>query len=177
MKKILSSPQPQRCPFLRQANLNPLLSHFQTASSSGDPHVHIVKQVDSADEGLYTCIAGNVLGQVRPICQNSEKSFPLSYQRNQRVWLLRGGPSSSGDSIGLPRGQRGDLDAVSLFSSVSPPRGRVRHPRLVVVFVVVAFPFAGGGGIDKLAASQGQPSCGICDPSCHQGQTSSPFQN
>ena len=36
---------------------------FQTASSSGDPHVHIVKQVDSADEGLYTCIAGNVLGQ------------------------------------------------------------------------------------------------------------------
>ena len=100
-----------------------------------------------------------------------------SYQQNQRVWLLRGGPSSSGDSIGLPRGQRGDLDAVSLFSSVSPPRGRVRHPRLVVVFVVVAFPFAGGGGINKLAASQGQPSCGICDPSCHQGQTSSPFQN
>ena len=40
-----------------------ILSLFQTASSSGDPHVHIVKQVDSADEGLYTCIAGNVLGQ------------------------------------------------------------------------------------------------------------------
>ena len=40
-----------------------MLSPFQTASSSGDPHVHIVKGVDSADEGLYTCIAGNVLGQ------------------------------------------------------------------------------------------------------------------
>jgi len=36
---------------------------IKTASSSGDPHVHIVKGVDSADEGLYTCIAGNVLGQ------------------------------------------------------------------------------------------------------------------
>ena len=36
---------------------------FQTASSSGDPHVHIIKQVKPTDEGLYTCIAGNVLGQ------------------------------------------------------------------------------------------------------------------
>ena len=37
--------------------------YFQTASSSGDPHVHIIKQVKPTDEGLYTCIAGNVLGQ------------------------------------------------------------------------------------------------------------------
>eukprot|EP00095_Tigriopus_kingsejongensis_P008697 maker-scaffold483_size159862-snap-gene-0.45 protein:Tk08697 transcript:maker-scaffold483_size159862-snap-gene-0.45-mRNA-1 annotation:"hypothetical protein SINV_04149" len=36
---------------------------IKTASSSGDPHVHVIKQVRSADEGLYTCIAGNVLGQ------------------------------------------------------------------------------------------------------------------
>lgn len=42
--------------------LNVLLL-FQTASSSGDPHVHIIKQVKPTDEGLYTCIAGNVLGQ------------------------------------------------------------------------------------------------------------------
>jgi hypothetical protein len=36
---------------------------IKTASSSGDPNVHIIKRVNSADEGLYTCIAGNVLGQ------------------------------------------------------------------------------------------------------------------
>ena len=36
---------------------------FQTASSSGDPHVHIIKMVKPEDEGLYTCIAGNFLGQ------------------------------------------------------------------------------------------------------------------
>jgi len=36
---------------------------IKTASSSGDPHVHIIKQVKPTDEGLYTCIAGNVLGQ------------------------------------------------------------------------------------------------------------------
>lgn len=36
---------------------------FQTASSSGDPHVHVIREVKATDEGLYTCIAGNVLGQ------------------------------------------------------------------------------------------------------------------
>ena len=36
---------------------------LQTASSSGDPHVHIIKDIKATDEGLYTCIAGNVLGQ------------------------------------------------------------------------------------------------------------------
>lgn len=36
---------------------------IKTASSSGDPHVHIIKEVKPTDEGLYTCIAGNVLGQ------------------------------------------------------------------------------------------------------------------
>ena len=36
---------------------------FQTASSSGDPHVHVIRDVKATDEGLYTCIAGNVLGQ------------------------------------------------------------------------------------------------------------------
>ena len=41
----------------------PLLSSLQTASSSGDPHVHIIKEVKATDGGLYTCIAGNVLGQ------------------------------------------------------------------------------------------------------------------
>ncbi len=36
---------------------------LQTASSSGDPHVHIIREVKATDSGLYTCIAGNVLGQ------------------------------------------------------------------------------------------------------------------
>ena len=36
---------------------------FQTASSSGDPHTHNIKKVAATDEGLYTCVAGNVLGQ------------------------------------------------------------------------------------------------------------------
>ena len=36
---------------------------IKTASSSGDPHVHVIKDVKATDEGLYTCIAGNVLGQ------------------------------------------------------------------------------------------------------------------
>lgn len=36
---------------------------FQTASSSGDPHVHVIKEVKPTDEGLYTCIAGNFIGQ------------------------------------------------------------------------------------------------------------------
>lgn len=36
---------------------------IKTASSSGDPHVHIIKDVKTTDGGLYTCIAGNVLGQ------------------------------------------------------------------------------------------------------------------
>jgi len=39
------------------------MRYHKTASSSGDPHVHIIKQVKATDEGLYTCIAGNVLGQ------------------------------------------------------------------------------------------------------------------
>ena len=56
---------------------DPVVSHFQTASSSGDPHVHIVKQVDSADEGLYTCIAGNVLGQARMM----DSLLPFHYRR------------------------------------------------------------------------------------------------
>ena len=38
-------------------------SLFQTASSSGDPHTHNIKMVKPTDEGLYTCVAGNVLGQ------------------------------------------------------------------------------------------------------------------
>jgi len=35
----------------------------QTAASAGDPHTHIIDEVDDVDGGLYTCIAGNVLGQ------------------------------------------------------------------------------------------------------------------
>ena len=46
---------------IKQLTHIPIL--LQTASSSGDPHVHIIKQVKPTDEGLYTCIAGNVLGQ------------------------------------------------------------------------------------------------------------------
>ena len=50
---------------LENCNTNLKFIYFllQTASSSGDPHVHIIKQVKATDEGLYTCIAGNVLGQ------------------------------------------------------------------------------------------------------------------
>lgn len=36
---------------------------IKTASSSGDPHVHIIKMARPEDQGLYTCIAGNFLGQ------------------------------------------------------------------------------------------------------------------
>lgn len=36
---------------------------IKTASSSGDPHTHNIKKVAATDEGLYTCVAGNVLGQ------------------------------------------------------------------------------------------------------------------
>lgn len=36
---------------------------IKTASSSGDPHTHNIKMVKPTDEGLYTCVAGNVLGQ------------------------------------------------------------------------------------------------------------------
>jgi len=36
---------------------------IKTASSSGDPHVHVIKEVKPTDEGLYTCIAGNFIGQ------------------------------------------------------------------------------------------------------------------
>ena len=59
----------QQCPSsvlkLENCNTNLKFIYFllQTASSSGDPHVHIIKQVKATDEGLYTCIAGNVLGQ------------------------------------------------------------------------------------------------------------------
>lgn len=42
---------------------NGTLKLIKTASSSGDPHVHIIKMVKPEDEGLYTCIAGNFLGQ------------------------------------------------------------------------------------------------------------------
>merc|ERR1711935_150359 len=35
------------------------MRYHKTASSSGDPHVHIIKQVKATDEGLYTCIAVN----------------------------------------------------------------------------------------------------------------------
>ena len=51
------------CFQLENSNPKHIFFPFQTASSSGDPHVHIIKQVKPTDEGLYTCIAGNVLGQ------------------------------------------------------------------------------------------------------------------
>ncbi len=48
---------------LCKQNVNKPIVYIQTASSSGDPHVHVIKDVKATDEGLYTCIAGNVLGQ------------------------------------------------------------------------------------------------------------------
>lgn len=30
---------------------------------SGDPHTHIIQRVEPTHEGLYTCVAGNVLGK------------------------------------------------------------------------------------------------------------------
>ena len=73
-----------------------VFSQFQTASSSGDPHVHIVKQVDSADEGLYTCIAGNVLGQawmdsLSPSFKSANvatKSPEFLFQNNTRACVI-----------------------------------------------------------------------------------------
>lgn len=36
---------------------------IKTASSSGDPHVHTIREVSPLHEGLYTCQAGNVMGK------------------------------------------------------------------------------------------------------------------
>ena len=65
------------------------LSLFQTASSSGDPHVHIVKQVDSADEGLYTCIAGNVLGQAWIMDSLSPSTFIANFATKSTEFVLQ----------------------------------------------------------------------------------------
>jgi len=36
---------------------------IKTAGSSGDPHVHTIREVSPLHEGLYTCHAGNVMGK------------------------------------------------------------------------------------------------------------------
>ena len=37
----------------------------QTAASPGDPHVHLIPSVLPSHSGTYSCVAENVLGQVR----------------------------------------------------------------------------------------------------------------
>jgi len=64
---------------------------IKTASSSGDPHVHIIKQVKATDEGLYTCIAGNVLGQATASAYlevNSARSLMSSAGLHPLLFLL-----------------------------------------------------------------------------------------
>ncbi|CAB4070474.1 unnamed protein product [Lepeophtheirus salmonis] len=55
--------------------------------SSGDPHVHIIKQVKPTDEGLYTCIAGNVLGQATASAYLEVNSGPRLYSQIQILGL------------------------------------------------------------------------------------------
>ena len=62
--------------------------YFQTASSSGDPHVHIIKQVKPTDEGLYTCIAGNVLGQATASAYLEVNSARSSLSCSPLLFLL-----------------------------------------------------------------------------------------
>lgn len=60
---------------------------IKTASSSGDPHVHVIKQVKSADEGLYTCIAGNVLGQATASAYLEVNGAPSWHQCTHTVMI------------------------------------------------------------------------------------------
>jgi len=61
---------------------------IKTASSSGDPHVHIIKQVKPTDEGLYTCIAGNVLGQATASAYLEVNSARSSLSCSPLLFLL-----------------------------------------------------------------------------------------
>ena len=67
---------------------NENIFYFQTASSSGDPHVHIIKQVKPTDEGLYTCIAGNVLGQATASAYLEVNSARSSLSCSPLLFLL-----------------------------------------------------------------------------------------
>lgn len=82
----------QKSPHWIKANffLNTIspLSSFQTAASSGDPHVHVIKMVKPEDEGLYTCVAGNFLGQ-------AEASAYLEVSSASRFFLLSNPIASS----------------------------------------------------------------------------------
>ena len=76
---------------LKKKKIKTLRFIFQTASSSGDPHVHIIKQVKATDEGLYTCIAGNVLGQATASAYlevNSARSLMSSGAMQPLLFLL-----------------------------------------------------------------------------------------
>jgi len=104
---------------------------IKTASSSGDPHVHIVKQVDSADEGLYTCIAGNVLGQatasayleVNAATSTLSASSPLSLLLAAACVILVSSSSSSWSPFPLRVGE-GSINSPPLRSYSSPGRQR-----------------------------------------------------
>lgn len=50
----------------------------------GDPHTHVIDNVDMDHEGLYTCVVGNVLGQ-------AEASAYLSIQSNSSATLQTSG--------------------------------------------------------------------------------------
>ena len=48
----------------------------QTAASPGDPHVHLIPSVLPSHSGTYSCVAENVLGQVRhhPLVNSSSSN-------------------------------------------------------------------------------------------------------
>lgn len=57
---------------------NGTIKLIKTASSSGDPHVHIIKMAKPEDKGLYTCIAGNFLGQAEASAYLEVNAAPSS---------------------------------------------------------------------------------------------------
>ena len=40
-------------------------NYVQTAASPGDPHVHLIPSALPSHSGTYSCVAQNVLGQVK----------------------------------------------------------------------------------------------------------------
>jgi hypothetical protein len=44
---------------------NSTIKVIKTGKSPGDPHVHKIERVSAEDEGTYSCVAENVIGETR----------------------------------------------------------------------------------------------------------------